>query len=259
MGLILSELKNDIATLTFNNYEKRNALSAGLIKELIGNLDEFRQLKARAVVLRAQQGAKVWSAGHDITELAAPGRDPLSYNDPLEQVLRAVERFPAPVIAMIEGTVWGGACELAFTCDILIGEPTVTFAITPARIGIPYNPSGILHFLNMLEMSIVKEMFFTAQPINAERAEKLGILNHLVSREELEGFTYAMAQRIVKNSPLSISVIKEQLRTLGKAHPMSPETYERLQGSRRIVYDSRDYREGIQAFIEKRAPVFTGE
>jgi methylmalonyl-CoA decarboxylase len=251
-------MKNHIGTITLNNYEKRNALSAALIKEVIATLDRFKEEEARVAVLRAPAGAKVWSAGHDITELAKPGRDPLSYNDPLEQLLRAVERFPAPVIAMLEGSVWGAACELAFTCDILIGTNDVTFAITPARIGIPYNPTGILHFLNMLEMSIVKEMFFTAQPISADRAERLGILNHLVDSGTLESFTYAMADRITRNSPLSISVIKEQLRTLGKAHPISPETFERLQGLRRTVYDSEDYREGIRAFLEKREPMFTG-
>lgn len=259
MSLILSEKKDNIGTITFNNYERRNSLSKELIEELIEALEDMQISKIRAVILRADKGSKVWSAGHDVRELAKPGRDPLSYNDPLEQVLRAVERFPAPVIAMIEGGVWGGACELAFTCDILIGTPSVTFAITPARLGVPYNSSGILHFLNMVSMSIVKELFFTAQPISAERAEKLGILNHIVSSELLEEFTYEMAKKISFNSPLSISVIKEQLRILGKAHPMSPETFERIQGLRRTVYDSDDYKEGIRAFMEKRQPVYKGE
>lgn len=258
MDLIISELKDNIGTITFNNYAKRNSLSKDLIHETISALDEFKNKKARVVILRAQKGSKVWSAGHDVKELATGGRDPLSYNDPLEQLLRAVERFPAPVIAMIEGGVWGGSCELAFTCDIIIATHSASFAITPARLGLPYNASGVLHFINMASMSIVKEMFFTAQPISAERAEKLGILNHLVPADELENLTYNMAKTITNNSPLSISIIKEQLGILGKAHPLAPETFERIQELRRIVYESSDYKEGVRAFIEKRPPVYKG-
>jgi methylmalonyl-CoA decarboxylase len=160
---------------------------------------------------------------------------------------------------MLEGSVWGGACELAFVCDILIGTENTSFAITPARLGIPYNLTGILHVLNKIGMSLAREMLCTAQPVNAERAARLGVLNHLVPVVELEDFTYAMATRIAQNSPISISVMKEQLQILGNALPLSPEAFERIQALRRLVYDSQDYLEGQQAFLEKRPPVFRGE
>jgi methylmalonyl-CoA decarboxylase len=215
--------------------------------------------QARAVIIRAERGVKVWSSGFDIRELPVPGRDPLSYNDPLEQLLRAIQIFPAPVIAMIEGSVWGGACDLAFICDIAIGCPSASFAITPAKIGVPYNSTGILHFINVVGPRLAREMFFTAKPIGAERALQVGILNHLVSAEALEGFVLNMAQQIACNSPLAISVIKEQLRLLGNSHPLSPETFERIQGLRRKAYDSGDYIEGKNAFYEKRQPRFRGD
>jgi len=106
---------------------------------------------------------------------------------------------------------------------------------------------------------LAREMFFTAKPIDAERALQVGILNHLVPTEDLERFVTAMASQIAENSPLAISVIKEQLRLLGNSHPLSPETFERIQGLRRKVYDSADYLEGKNAFYEKRPPRFTGE
>jgi methylmalonyl-CoA decarboxylase len=210
------------------------------------------------VILRANKGVKVWSAGHDVNELPRSGSDPLAYDDPLERGIRAIREFAAPVIAMIEGSVWGGACELAICCDVPIGAPNATFAITPARVGIPYNPAGILRLMNEVDVSIVKEMFFTAQPMKAERALEVGILNHLVPPEELEAFTWQMARTIGEMAPLSVSVIKEQMRLLSNARPLSPETFERIQGLRRRVYDSRDYAEGITSFLEKRKPVWEG-
>jgi methylmalonyl-CoA decarboxylase len=259
MSLIITGHGNDIGTITLNHPETRNSLSNQLLNELIGALEFFEKRKARAVVIRAAAGVKVWSSGFDIAELPVPGRDPLSYNDPLEQALRAIQLFPAPVIAMIEGSVWGGACDLSFICDIAIGCPSAAFAITPAKIGVPYNSTGILHFINVVGPRMTREMFFTAKPIDADRALHVGILNHLVPVEELEPFTYAMAAQIAENSPLAIAVIKEQLRLLGNSHPLSPETFERIQGLRRRAYDSADYLEGKKAFYEKRKPVFRGE
>jgi methylmalonyl-CoA decarboxylase len=183
----------------------------------------------------------------------------LGWDDPLRYLVRAIEECPAPVIAMIEGGVWGGACEVAFACDLIVAAPSATFAVTPARLGVPYNVSGMLTFLNACSLRIVKEMAFTAKPISAERAERLGMINHMVPSQRLETFTYELARGIAENAPLSISVMKEQLRMLAGAHPMSPRRFERVQGLRRVVYDSEDYAEGSKAFKEKRKPKFSGQ
>jgi methylmalonyl-CoA decarboxylase len=259
VSLILTDYQERIGSLTLNHDKKRNCLSAALLQELITALDEMRNRKARVIILRAAKGAKVWSAGLDVNEFPNPGRDPFPYDDPFEQAGRSIQSFPAPVIALIEGSVWGAACDLAFSCDILIGTPSTFFAMTAAKIGIPYSSSGLLHFINAIGLPIAKEMFFTAQPLAAARAEKLGILNHLVPESEIEDFTYNLARQITGNSPLSIAVIKEQLRILTNSHPLSPETFERIQALRRQVYDSQDYLEGKTAFLQKRPPDFQGE
>lgn len=258
MSLIQTRIDGAVGTLTLANYAKRNSLSEALVGEIIAALHDFTERKVRCAVLRAEPGVAVWSAGHDVGELPEGGSDPLGWQDPLRQLVREIETFPAPVIAMIEGSVWGGACETVFACDLIIATPEARFAATPAKHSVPYNISGLLTFLNAAHLRIAKEMLFTAQPISAERLERMGIINHVVPTAELEAFTYETARTIAGNAPLSITVMKEQLRILAGAHAMSPQGFERVQGLRRVVYNSEDYAEGVRAFKEKRKPVFKG-
>jgi methylmalonyl-CoA decarboxylase len=257
--MVLTEIRDAVGIITLDQPAKRNALAKALVDDIVAALNDFAARKARVAILRAAPGAKVWSAGHDVGELPESKRDPLGWDDPLRYLIREIENFPAPVIAMIEGGVWGGACETVFACDLIVAAPNATFAVTPARLGVPYNIAGMLTFLNASSIRIAKEMAFTAKPITAERAERLGMINYVVPNDDLERFTVALAGDIAANAPLSISVMKEQLRILAGAHPMSPQGFERVQGLRRLVYDSDDYQEGIRAFKEKRKPHFRGE
>lgn len=258
MPMMHSQVDGYIGTVTLDHPAKRNALSEPLVQGIIDALEDFKSRNVRVVILRALPGVKVWSAGHDVDELPAVGRDPLGWDDPLRNLIHQIENFPAPVIAMLEGTVWGGASETVFACDLIVAVPDTTFAVTPAKLGVPYNVSGVMTFLNAASLRIVKELTFTAKPITAERAERLGIINYVVSAAELEAFTYALADDIAALAPLAVAVMKEQLRILAGARPMSPQGFERVQGLRRVVYDSEDYEEGIRAFKEKRKPQFKG-
>lgn len=258
MNFILSETSGRIGIITLNNPAKRNCLSQATVAEILQTLDEFEAAGIYAVIIRASEESKVWSAGHDVNELPQPGRDPLPYRGPLESLLRRIQEYPGAIIAKIHGSVWGGACDLAFSCDILIGDETASFAMTPAKIGIPYNPSGLIHFINLLGLNKAKEMFFTAEPISASESFNLGILNHLIPTPQLESFTRNLAEKICANSPLAIRSFKRQFRLLSRGIPLTSETFELIQSIRREVYDSEDYREGIKAFHEKRPPVFQG-
>lgn len=259
MNLILTQLENAIGTLTFNRPDKHNSISCELADDMIAAFDQLEQAQARAVIIRAAAGVKVWSAGFDINELPLGAHDPLGYADALERLIRCVEDFPAPVIAMVDGSVWGGACDLCLSCDLILCTPEATFAITPAKIGLPYNASGLVHFLNVLGPHKAKEMFFTALPLTAQEAENCRVVNHIVPAAELEAYTLRIAQGIAQNAPLAIRVLKRQFRLLLSGEVLAAETFENIQGMRRTVYSSADYVEGIQAFKEKRAPIFRGQ
>jgi methylmalonyl-CoA decarboxylase len=254
---VTAEIRDSVAWLTLSS-PPVNAITSALIEKLMAALDAAQPPEIRAVVLRAARGARVFSAGHDVRELPRHGRDPLTYDDPLRMAVRRLETHPTPVIAMVEGSVWGGACELVLSCDLVVAGEESTFALTPARLGVPYNMSGTLNLLKVTEMHFVKEMLFTAQPIPASRMAAYGVLNRVVPAEELERTTADLAADIASGSPLVHQVMKEELRVLANAHPMTPETHERIQAERRRVYDSEDYQEGLRAFMEKRAPVFRG-
>lgn len=254
---VLTAIDESIGTITLN-HGRVNPLSKQLIDDICSALQYMRSESVHVVILRAPKGAKVFSAGHDVKELPTNGRDPLTYGDPLRHAVRTIETHPAPIIAMVEGSVWGGACELVMGCDLVVAASDATFALTPAKLGIPYNLSGMLNFLKVGGIHLIKEMLFTAQPVAAGRLAAAGVINHVVPGEELESFTMTLAKRITETSPLVHRILKEELRVLANAHPLNPEAYERIQSLRREVYDSDDYQEGIRAFFEKRKPAFRG-
>ena len=259
MDLILVKLEKHIGTITLNNLSKRNCICAKLVGELDTAFDSLEKDGARVVILRAQPGTKVWSAGHDINELPIHGKDPLDYGDSLETVLRRVQAFTVPVIALVEGSVWGGACDLIISCDLIVCSADATFAITPAKLGLPYNPSGLVHFIHTVGPQKAKEMLYTAKPISAGEAFNVRMVNHVMhTGAEAEEKAYQIATSIAENAPLAVKVLKRQFRMLLAGQMLPAEIFEMIQGMRRSVYESADYHEGITAFKEKRRPEFKG-
>ena len=243
--------------IVLDNDTKHNSLNIEMLDEIVSAINLFEKEKMRTVIIRSNPGVSVWCAGLRIDQLPDPEKDPVPYEYPLEKVLRKLEEFPGAVIAMIEGSVWGGGCELAFSCDILVGTPQSTFAITPAKLGAPYNPIQVQRVLNLVETNIARELFFTATPIEAKRALELGILNHIVKTDELENFSFSMCDKIVKNAPLNIVLIKKQINALSRSNVEKVNTDE-IKNLVKESFFSHDFQEGKKAFLEKRKPKFKG-
>jgi len=258
MKFIKIEEENNLAVLSLYNIRKSNSLNLDMIDEIVAAFDDFEKKKTRVVILRSHPGSKVWCAGLHIDQLPEAGIDEIPYEYALEKILKRIENFPGVVIAMIDGSVWGGGCELIFSCDILIGSPKASFAITPAKISAPYNPNQVNRVLQRVGSNIAMELFFTADVMDAQRADKLGILTHLIPIENLEAFTQTMAGKIIRNAPLAVSLIKAQV------HQLATRTVEQITQDEtnrefvKKVYLSHDFKEGKQAFLEKRKPVFKG-
>ena len=243
-----------IAFITMQDSEHFNCLSEQMCGELISAINEAYASECVGIIISAECKRGVWSAGHNIHELPTDGSDPLAYDVPMQDI-------PIPVIACANGTVWGGACYLCLSCDMIVASDKATFAITPAKIGIPYNASGIMHFINQLGINKAREMFFTAKPITAEDALNVGLVNHIAPEEALPALLEEkFCAPLRRNSVLSVSAIKRQFRILSRAaSTMSSESFERINAYRTKVYCGEDYKEGITAFFEKRTPQYRGK
>jgi len=260
MSLLRIDVSGPVTTLVISNAHQRNALSSSLLHELIDALVSAEATGTRALIIRAEAGVTTWSAGHNISELPSDGTDPLTWSNPLEELFRTIRRLPFPVIAAVEGGVWGGACDLVLTCDLVVAMRTASFAITPVKLGVPYNTAGVAHFVSGLPLNIAKEMFFTANPLTAEQMAAYGVVNRLVSSEpELTSEANVLATRIASLAPLAIGAIKAEMTALTDASPLTSSTFEHLTSRRNAAWRSDDYREGIAAFNERRTPTFTGK
>lgn len=259
--LVKSEIRDRICYIKMQNADHYNCLSEAMCEELMEALDEGYENECVGIVIGAQTKKGVWSAGHDIHELPTDGSDPLSFEVPMEKLLRKVQDVPIPVIACVSGTVWGGACDLCLSCDMIVSSRNATFAITPAKLGIPYNASGILHFVTQLGINKAREMFFLARPITAEDAMNVGLINHVTDLDKLEEMLENdFLAPLRTNSVLSVSAIKRQFRILSRAATViSAENFERINSYRTKVYKGADYKEGIASFLEKRPPQYNGK
>ncbi len=246
--------------LTINNEQKRNVLSKEILLNIHGVLDELKTDPEIRCIIITGAGEKAFSSGYDINSIGENDmlRD-YEQGHPLVLALRSVERYPYPVIAMINVHAFGAGLELAVTCDIRVCSENAKLGMPPSRLGVAYNYTGIRKFLNLIGTGNTKEMFLTGNPVDSRRAERIGLVNHTVKKEELEKFTLDLANTLSDNAPLSMESVKTVINTWQDNQELSDSGSEAVRSIIEKVQNSDDYKEGQRAFREKRKPLFEGK
>ena len=255
---ILLETEGSICTLTLNRPEKRNSLTPetlGLLTEEFLRLGKTTEI--RCVVITGS-GDRAFCSGYDIDSISDE-EIAIENGHPLTEAMQAVKSYPLPVIAMINGHAFGAGLELAVTCDLRVCADDAKLAIPPAKLGVTYHYAGIKQFLNLVGPGFTRELFLTGNPVNAERALGKGLVDHVVTRDSLEEFTYTLAAGISENAPLSVISMKKMINIWEEGNPLSEENEELVRSLLSRVRESSDSREGKKAFLEKRKPVFKGK
>jgi enoyl-CoA hydratase/carnithine racemase len=258
---LITEEKDSICTITLNRPEKRNLLTPNMLLEIDSELKRLKgEGKTRCVVIRGS-GDKAFSSGYDISAIGKIKDDMMrdyTGGHPLIIASKAIEGFSCPVIAMINGHAFGGGLELALTCDLRITADNALLGMPPAKLGVIYTYTGIRKFLNIIGLGYTKELFLTGRNIDAQRAEKIGLVNYVVPRPELEEFTYKLASEICENAPLSMSTMKQMINAWQGNQSTSRDDEDLIKEMILKVQESEDYKEGQRAFAEKRKPKFQG-
>ena len=260
LDVLLIQKEDNILTLTLNRPEKRNALTPEMLARLHQVLLEHAaEDRVRVVILRGA-GDRAFSSGYDINVIptgASPEvADLLQNKNPFELAVGSIVNFPYPVIAMLNGFAFGGACELALACDMRIAADHVQMGMVPARLGIVYLPEGLQRFVQTIGLSRTKEMFFTARSYKTDRLKEMGLVDYVLPRDELLVFTHALAQEIAANAPLSLRGIKRILNLLSTSGRLDARQRAEAKKLVRASLESEDLKEGRAAFLEKRKPVF---
>jgi len=248
-----------IGWMTFNQPEKRNAVSADMWAAIPAIMDAFEADPNVRVIVLQGAGEKAFVAGADISqfnEQRATSEQVAAYEATSDEASRRIAVSPKPTIAMIRGFCIGGGVGIAICCDMRIAGEGGKFGIPATRLGLGYGPSGVKKLMDLVGPSHVKEIFFTARHFSAAEAMGMGLVNRVVPDGELEAYTRSYCATIAENAPLTMQAIKRTVAELSKASPEAD-----LAVCDRMVqacFDSDDYVEGRTAFMEKRRPVFRG-
>ena len=257
-GRMLAEIADGVGTITFNNPEKRNAMSLEMWRGLVEILDLFAaDASVRAVVL-AGAGAKAFVSGADISQFGSQRADAAAQRDydALTSAGRArLAAFPRPVIARIRGFCLGGGLGIALQADLRIAADDAEFGIPAARLGLAYGAGMVRQLVALVGPAHARMLLYTGDRIDAREAARIGLVNRTVPAGELMDAVADVARAMADNAPLSIRAAK--LAVAGAEAPGSVADAD-IEAAIAACFDSEDYREGRAAFQEKRPPRFAG-
>ena len=253
---LLFERRDRVALITINRPEKRNALNIQTRQEGAAVLEELREDEEVRVVVFTGAGDKAFIAGADIAEFA--GRTAITQRDVMtaRSLFTAIDTFPKPVIAMVNGYCLGGGCELALACDLRIASETASFGQPEINLGIIPGGGGTQRLTRLVGEGKAMEMILTGDIVDAKTAFTLGLVNMVVPAAALEAKTMEIANRIAEKSPIALRMAKEAVKTASRAN--LDEGLRREVDLFALCFSSEDKDEGVKAFLEKRKPNFKG-
>jgi enoyl-CoA hydratase/carnithine racemase len=258
-GKMLSAKDDGVGLITFNQPEKRNAMSVEMWEGLGQILDEFREDHSVRVVILTGAGSKAFVSGADISQFEKhrSNADAQREYDKLTSAGRAkLGMFPKPVIARIRGFCLGGGLGIAMQADLRIAAIDSQFGIPAARLGIGYGFDMVRRLVSLVGQANARMILFTGSRIDAAEAERIGLVNRTVADEDLSDTVVDIARVIADNAPLSVAASKLSIeQTLRDPPDRDLESVDRALAA---CFDSTDYREGRAAFLEKRPPRFQG-
>ena len=258
-GQMLAAREGGIGSITFNQPEKRNAMSMEMWLGLGEILTEYEADDTLSVVILSGAGEKAFVSGADISQFAKHrnSADSQKEYDRITGIGREkLHSFSKPIIAKIRGFCMGGGLAVAMATDIRIATPDSQFGIPAARLSIAYAPNSVRNLIDLVGPAHARMILYTARRIGGQEAERIGLINQCVPVEELDNTVMGIARSIAENAPLSVRASKLTIAQMLKDE--SQRDMEAIKAISDICFNSADFKEGRTAFMEKRRPVFTG-
>jgi enoyl-CoA hydratase/carnithine racemase len=259
-GKILKDVTDGVGVVTFNNPDKRNAMSLDMWEGFGLALTELRDDQNVRVVILVGAGDKAFVSGADISQFEktrhnAAASEEYSKKSAAQRALLA--DYPKPTISCIRGFCLGGGMQVAMLTDIRIAAQDSQFGIPAAKLGIAYGYDGLRHLVSLVGPSWARLIMYTGMKIDSAEALRIGLVDRVVPNEELWGATMEIARTISGNAPLAIQAAKITIAQVLK--DPAERDMEAIKKIGTACMDSEDFREGRQAFMEKRTPQFKGK
>ncbi|MBP1965641.1 enoyl-CoA hydratase [Paenibacillus aceris] len=257
-AVLVSNIGDGIVLMTLNRPEAANALSIKMLEELRDAAATCRFDRSVRCVVVTGAGKKAFCAGADLKERAEMDMNQVRRTVSLiREIINDLEALPQPVIAAVNGAAFGGGTELALACDIRIASETATFALTETSLGIIPGAGGTQRLPRLIGKGRAKELIFTGRKIDANEAKDMGLVEYVTPPESLLDKALEIAGQIVRNAPIAVAQAKFAIDKGFDADMSTGLAIE--QNAYEVTIPTKDRSEGLQAFKEKRPPIFKGE
>ena len=256
---MLAEIADGIGWVTFNNPQRRNAISLEMWEGLGTILEHFQHNSEVRVVVMKGAGDKAFVSGADISEFdkqRANVEQSKEYSRTSAKANLWLKKLDKPLIGMIQGYCMGGGLAIALNADVRFATPDSRFGIPATKLGVGYEYAGSAALARLVGPSHARDILFSARLLNAEEAYRIGLVNFLVEQQDLEAEVREYARLISSRAPLTLRLFKESINQFER----NPEDrdYAKMKAMVDTCFNSDDYKEGRRAFMEKRTPEFKG-